>query len=102
MRTVSRECNIRSYTYRAHLTESGRLSRITAGCRTFKTFDIAFAHYRGEGPWGAGWSDARVGDDKAAHARRLEARELLRQLERDVEREKRRIRARNRRRKAKK
>ncbi len=44
---------IRSYTYVATIsTITGKLLRITAGCRTWRDFDHAYRHYKIERWWG--------------------------------------------------
>lgn len=47
---IEARANLRPYTYTAHLSAAtGKLLRITAGCRTWKTFEQAENHYRGIG-----------------------------------------------------
>jgi hypothetical protein len=75
---VKRQCNIRYYEYVAHLSaKTGRLLRITAGCRVWKTFDAALRHYdglRGHPKW----LDSRVTELERGY--RTEAIHLLRRL----------------------
>lgn len=43
------QSNLRHYVYSAFVSEAtGRLLRVTAGCRKWKTFEEAKRHYRGE------------------------------------------------------
>jgi hypothetical protein len=78
---VKRQCNIRYYEYVAHLSaKTGRLLRITAGCRVWKTFDDALRHYdglRGHPKW----LDSRIqATSPLEKAWREEAIHLLRRL----------------------
>ena len=42
---------VRGYTYRAHLSPTGRLKRITAGCRVWASFAEALDHYEHHPAW---------------------------------------------------
>jgi len=42
---------VRGYTYRAHLSPTGRLKRITAGCRVWASFAEALDHYEHHPDW---------------------------------------------------
>lgn len=79
---IKREANIRRFTYIAHLSQkTGKLLRIEAGCRVWKTFEDAFAHYRGAGPYNSYlWHDDELKLDPGRFANRLEARCLLDKL----------------------
>lgn len=94
--TVERKANIRHYTYTAHLSaKTGKLLKIVAGCRKWKTFEEAEAHYRGSTPAGEKWSDGYTPmSDVVRWACRQEARMLLNRLRGDVARAQRRLRAR--------
>jgi ABC-type transport system substrate-binding protein len=97
---VSREGNIRQWTYTAHLSVTGKLLRITAGCRTWKTFEDAFAHYHGEGPYKVyRWSDQWVAfniNQQDYHIWREESRAILGRLSCDVLKKTNKIRAKRR------
>ena len=96
VRFVSRECNIRNYRYSAHVDKrTGRVLKITAGCRTWRTFAAAFAHYEhGKGAFGASrweWSVLNAMQAKGEwasyrmrYADRQEAIRLLHKLRADV------------------
>jgi len=42
---------VRGYTYQAHLSPTGRLKRITAGCRVWASFAEALDHYEHHTAW---------------------------------------------------
>jgi hypothetical protein len=104
IRIVSRECNIRYFTYEAHVcTTTGRLLIIQAGCRRWQTFDRADAHYGTDTiiPLARHWTDDHIfgadnirNDQLRRFAERLEARVLLRRLREDTEAVQARIRRR--------
>lgn len=80
-------------TYKAHVSNrTGKLLRITAGCRTWSSFDVAAAHYRGEGPYWSGnkWCDSQIDvclneGSWIVAAWREEARRILKRLSGEVE-----------------
>lgn len=82
MRTVSRYGNIRTYVFKAYLTEAGKLSRITAGCRTWRSFEKAHGYFNA-GKW-TGIMVDNCSAPKTRWAERREARAILDHLERDV------------------
>lgn len=93
---ISIKCIIRNYTYTAHVSKAtGRLLKITAGCRTWKSFELARDHYRGFG-LGCGWSDQAINDYSTSpwkrFAHRLEARRILDRLDFEVGANQRRLR----------
>lgn len=96
--TVERRANIRHFTYRAHLSpKTGRLLKIVAGCRTWKTFLEAELHYQGLGHLDDSikWSDGNTPLDYVEKwARRYEARFIIAKLENDVRDAQRNLRAR--------
>lgn len=50
------KCKLRSYVYVAHLTpKTGKLKKITAGCREWECFADAIAHYKGRTSAGEKW-----------------------------------------------
>jgi hypothetical protein len=74
---------IRDYTYTAYLSrETGKLLRITAGCRTWRTFAEAEQHYGSEEK---DWSDDQLEGRPYRWAARLEARRILDRLQTRVE-----------------
>lgn len=83
---ASRESNMRDYTYTAYLhPTTGKLHHIQAGCRNWKTWDEAKAHYQPTAPharWGKAW--VATLDKGATHPRyaaeRLEALAILYKL----------------------
>lgn len=60
--SLERHSNLRPFTYTVHISEvDGRVLRITAGCRKWLSFDIAFKHYHGEGPYApTKWTDKYI------------------------------------------
>jgi hypothetical protein len=86
--TLDRHSNLRSWTYTVHLSEvDGRVLRVTAGCRSWKTFAEAQAHYEGGGPYTPNkWTDMHINSLSdymkfELRAFRWEARKILRRLE---------------------
>lgn len=112
LRYVSRESNLRHYTYTARICKmTGRLLGVRAGCRRWKNFRDALDHY---GVHEQAWRRSPVACEKWRNdhgrailnqaegwkpyavwfAERREARELLKKLRRDVQIIQRRIRRR--------
>lgn len=76
IKKISRECNIRTYTYTAHISKAtGRLIKITAGCRAWKTFAAAELHYQT-----GDWKDGNP-THPDRYGRRAEVRAILHRLE---------------------
>lgn len=92
---VSRPSNFRHYIYTAHIKVLARriyVEKITAGCRTWKSFAEAQAHYDGKGDdarkWLAGTSSHRWwwgGDNPSVfEQQRDEAKAILYRLKHDA------------------
>ncbi len=86
--TIERHSNLRAWTYTVHISEvDGRVLRVTAGCRTWKSFDIAQDHYRGDGPYiPRKWADEYITSRSDTmkfelRAYRWEARMILQRLQ---------------------
>lgn len=90
--TLARHSNLRSFTYTVYISEvDGRVLRITAGCHIWRSFDIAFKHYHGEGPYApAKWTDNYIATlhphqlSFELRAYRWEARAILKHLQEDA------------------
>jgi hypothetical protein len=93
------ESNIRGFTYTAFIKKkTGRLMRITTGCRNWKSFEEARNHYRGHTPNRPEWSDAYILRHLSSildlgasirgltrYSEREEARAILRRLNAEVD-----------------
>lgn len=90
---ISVGCNIRHYDYTAHLdSKTGEVMAITAGCRKWRSFKAAFAHYdsgrfsesqRTVQPCDVGrvFSGHTVGASYTNSVQRLESRAVLKKLQ---------------------
>lgn len=82
---ISIACLIRDYTYTAHVSKAtGKLSKITAGCRTWKSFKEADRHYERD-KWNEHHYGTFIALTPKAFAQRLEARSILARLRLAVE-----------------
>ena len=86
--SLEHHSNLRPFTYTVHVSEvDGRVLRITAGCRKWLSFDIAFKHYHGEGPYApTKWTDKHINNliestKFELSAYRWEARTILMRLQ---------------------
>lgn len=100
--TLKEHCPSRGYTYRAIITrKTGALLAVRSGCRHWRNFEKAFAHYNPHGKrfldwprWSDGWILSSPNDDTIARTlqNRFDSRQTLLRLQKRVEAKRRQIR----------